>query len=373
MPKGEKGSARPFLRGDIWYIRYRVPGESKERWESSKSTDKNVALRLLNQRRSEIDKRQITSSTATVSDLLDMFLADQRRHKRKAYKVTESYVRNHLKPAFGKIKADSLTSGHIDRFIDMKQRQEFANASINRYLAALRRAFTLGMEALPPIVSTVPKISELEENNVREGFLDHPDYVRLREELPDHQRLVLVIGYHLGMRRGEILALRWDQVDWNTNLIRLEKKQTKGNDARVAPLYGELRAWLDMAYAFRGECKFIISWKGQRVGDLKRAWAAARERAGVPALLIHDLRRTAIRNMIRAGIGEKQAMLISGHRTRSVFDRYNIIDERDIATAGQKMARYLDQLNEVGSTECSKSDSKPKTAFENTANRIIVQ
>ena len=78
---------------------------------------------------------------------------------------------------------------------------------------------------------------------MREGFLEHEQYVALRNELPDHQRLILVIGYHFGMRRGEILNLRWDQVDWDANIIRLEKRQTKGKKARVAPLYGEF-AWL---------------------------------------------------------------------------------------------------------------------------------
>jgi integrase len=80
-----------------------------------------------------------------------------------------------------------------------------------------------------------------EEDNVREGFLEHDRYIILRDELPDHQRLILVIGYHLGMRRGEILNLRWDQVDWTENLIRLEKRQTKSKKSGIAPLYGELR------------------------------------------------------------------------------------------------------------------------------------
>ena len=88
---------------------------------------------------------------------------------------------------------------------------------------------------MPPLVLKSPGIEKLQQNNVREGFLEHEQYVLLRNELPDHQRLVLIIGYHLGMRRGEILQLRWDQVDWNANLIRLEKRQTKGKQARVRP------------------------------------------------------------------------------------------------------------------------------------------
>src|SRR5947209_8467087 len=128
-----------------------------------------------------------------------------------------------------------------------------ANASINRWLESLHRAFTLGYENKPRLVGEIPKFPMLDESdNVREGLLAHEDYAKLRDELPAHQKPLLVIGYHLGMRSGEILSLRWDQVDWNANLIRLEKRQTTTKQARNAPLYGELRAFLEMAYADPG-------------------------------------------------------------------------------------------------------------------------
>src|SRR5713226_8299175 len=287
MPKGERGTAKPYLRGKIWWIKFYVPGEAQPRYESAKSTSKNDAIRLLNQRRSEIDNRQVSSANATVGDLLSLYLADQRKQGRHSYKQAEGYVRLHLGPAFGKIKASGITTQTIDRFIEQKQIAEYANATINRWLEALRRAYTLGTSALPPLVYAAPKIEMLQEDNVREGFLEHEQYLTFRGELPDHQRLILVIGYHLGMRRGEILKLRWDQVDWKENLIRLEKKQTKGKQARVAPLYGELRAWLEMAYAARqNACAFIVSWKGAGISEVKTAWNKARERAKLRSLLV---------------------------------------------------------------------------------------
>lgn len=351
MPRGERGSARPYLRGKIWWIRYSVPGEADERRESSGSKNKQDAVRLLNKRRKEIDDRQVTSTDATIFDLLRLYLEDYKRQGRSSYKQADGYVRLHLEPAFGRIKAAALTTKLLRAFIDQKQSQGYANSTINRWLEALRHSYELGLRELPPLVYVAPPIAELmldENGNVREGFLEHAQYIAVRDQLPDHQKLILVIGYHLGMRRGEILNLRWDQVDWEANLIRLEKRQTKGKQARVAPLYGELRAWLDTAYAGRQtESAFIVSWKGQGIVEVKTAWNKARERAGVPGLLIHDLRRTAVRNMIRAGISEKRAMLISGHRTRSMFDRYDITDERDIQADGEKLARYLEQKSRL--------------------------
>ncbi len=348
MPRGERGTARPYLRGKIWWIKYYVPGEEKPRYESSKSTDKKEAQRLLNQRRSEIDRRRISSSKAVTRDLLQLYLADQKKHARNSWKQAEGYVRLHLAPALGNVRASEVTSSMIDHFIEQKQRAAYANATINRWLEALKRAYILGMSATPPLVYSAPKFQFLEEDNVREGFLEHDQYLALRRELPDHQRIVLEIGYHLGMRRGEILSLRWDQIDWSENLIRLERRQTKNKRGRWAPMYGELRACLDMAYSARcPDCPFVVVWCGQGIVQSKTAWNKARMRAGVPDLLVHDLRRTAVRNMVRAGIPEKQAMLISGHRTRSIFDRYDITDERDIRAAGQKLEKYLVQKEAV--------------------------
>lgn len=225
------------------------------------------------------------------------------------------------------------------------------------------------MQELPPLVYVAPDIKALtldESGNVREGFLEHEQYVVLRNELPDHQRLILVIGYHLGMRRGEILNLRWDQIDWHDNLIRLEKRQTKGKQARVAPLYGELRAWLEMAHAARpANCLFIAAWKGEGIKEVKTAWKKARERAGVPEVHIHDLRRTAARNMVRAGVPEKQVMSIVGWKTRAMLDRYNITDDRDIQLAGEKVARYLAEKAESGKVRTKvRTGPEPVDLFE---------
>lgn len=109
----------------------------------------------------------------------------------------------------------------------------------------------------------------------------------------------------------------------------------------MAPLYGDLRAWLEAAYTARPPgCETIIAYRGASVSETKTAWNSARVRAGVPAALVHDLRRAAVRNMLAAGLSEKMAMMISGHKTRSMIDRYQIIDERDIELAGQKLAAY---------------------------------
>ena len=251
---------------------------------------------------------------------------------------TQGHIKNHLGPALGKYKAQDVSSAAIKRYIDRRQSEKAADATINRELSTLRKAYQLAYDAKPRLVPEVLKFKKLSEaDNVREGFFEHEQYLKMRE-LPFHQQLILVIGYHLGLRRAEILSLRWDQVDWQANLLRLSPKTTKTKKSRNAPLYGELRSFLEVAPR---DCPYLVSYEGRRISEIKRAWNTARKAAGLPKLLVHDLRRTAIRNMVRAGIPEKTAMLISGHKTRSVFDRYNIIGERDIIAAGKSMETYL--------------------------------
>jgi integrase len=359
MPRGERNTSRPYLRGKIWWIRYSVRGAEKT--ESSHSKDKNVAIRLLNLRR--VQAPSISVVNATVNDLLNLYLADKEKNKSQVAQA-DGYVRLHLGPAFGKLAADDVTTERIDRFILQKQ-VKYQNGTINRWLAALKRAYTLGRKHKPRMAEAdaLPEIEMLDEtDDIRQGYLTYEEYIAIRNELPDHLRMVLVIGYHLGFRRGEILNLRWEQVEFRAGVIRLEIQQTKGNQARTAPIYGELKTWLSAAFAIRDpECPYVVSLKGHGISETKTAWTSAAVRAGCPGKLIHDLRRTAVRNMVRAGVSEKRAMVISGHRTRAMFDRYDITSDRDVQADGEMMAAYTKKLK-VAATPGKKVRAKVRAA-----------
>ena len=167
---------------------------------------------------------------------------------------------------------------------------------------------------------------------------------------------MLIFAYYTGCRRGEILSLMWVQVDLDERIIRLEPGTTKNDEARHLPLFGELYEVIRMQKLIRDaycpDCPWVFfrldrNGHAKPIRDFKRSWQTACEAAGLANAggkaerLFHDLRRTGVRNLIRAGVPTKVAMLISGHKTVSVFERYNIIDERDLREAARKLDSYL--------------------------------
>ena len=225
------------------------------------------------------------------------------------------------------------------------------NATTNRELAIVRRAFSLAAKCDPPKVARIPSVQLLKENNVRTGFLEYEQYRALRDELPTAIRRLFVVAYHIGGRRGELSSIQWPQVDFAAGQIRLHGTDTKNKEGRTLPIYGEMRDWLTVAKEIRDQKHPTCPWvfydeKGARLYWFYEEWRAACERAGISGLLFHDLRRSAVRNMERAGIPRKVAMAISGHKTESIYRRYDIVAHRDLTDAAFRLERYFGTLKE---------------------------
>ena len=86
-------------------------------------------------------------------------------------------------------------------------------------------------------------------------------------------------------------------------------------------------------------CPWVFHRDGKRIHDYRNAWASAVAAAAIPGRIPHDFRRTAVRNLVRAGVPENTAMMLTGHKTRSVFDRYDIVDEDDLRDAVQRLGK----------------------------------
>jgi integrase len=248
----------------------------------------------------------------------------------------------------------AITTPAVRSYIEKRQREGAKNGTINRELDVLKRMFSLAMVAEKLLRR--PHIPMLEEDNVRTGFFSEIDFLALHDALPEYLGPIVTFAYTYGWRKGEILGLTWDRVDFVAGTVRLDPGSTKNREGRTVVLTEELRSLLvdqwEAARAIVSRRQFdptprevaeAIPWvfhrKGQPIRDFRHAWTTACKRAGLVGRIPHDFRRTAIRNMVRAGISERVAMTISGHKTRSVFDRYDIVSEGDLREAAKRLGR----------------------------------
>jgi integrase len=146
---------------------------------------------------------------------------------------------------------------------------------------------------------------------------------------------MLGLGYNFGFRKGELLSLRVSDCDILAETIRL--RTSKNGDPRTVPLTAETSALLARCIAGKGSDDPVFTRNGKAVSDFRGTWDAITKAAGCTGLLFHDLRRSAVRNMVRRGVQENVAMRISGHETSSVFQRYNIVSDKDLADAAKKI------------------------------------
>jgi len=340
-----QGKGCIYRRGKIWWVKITVDRETV--YESTESTVRDDAVQLLRLRQGELAANAVPSwlkPSVTVGKVLALVPKDLKAYQRKDVKNVERQIRLHLDPVFGQVPVKRLSTAKIQDYIEKRVEAGAAPATINRELSTLIRGLRLALQQDPPLIGREFKIRKLKEDNIRQGYLSEDQYVALRKELPDYQQLALVIAYHVGIRRGELLNIKWSQVDLDGGKMLLRGSQTKTGHARVLPIYGEMGAWLSFARAERDlKCpdqEFVITKRCKRVEWFYAAWRTACAAVGLHGLLFHDLRRTAVRNMLDAGIDEKTVMLITGHRTRNMIDRYNIRGEKDVLAAGQKLDEF---------------------------------
>ena len=183
----------------------------------------------------------------------------------------------------------------------------------------------------------------LEENGPRQGFFEHAEYTAVRQQLPAPYQDVLDFAYYSGWRKREILDLRWDEVDEPGGVVRLSPQRSKTRVGRVLPISPPFAAVLARRRATRRAAESQVFHRDAvTVPAWRTAWPEACRQAGVPGRLLHDCRRTTARNLVRAGVHERVAMQLTGHKTRAVFDRYNIVQEAELHDAGARLLAYLE-------------------------------
>ena len=326
--------SRPHTRS-LW-IQYFKAGKPIR--ESTRTADFAQAARFLRQRLAEIEPNPAESPR--IEQLAEDLFRDYRINEHRSGDVQARW-RLHLKPFLGSIPAAQLDSRILDRYIDTRREEHASNATINRELACLKRMYRIAYLATPPRVSRVPYFPRLKENNARQGFVTPEQFANLVVNCNDlWLRAILETAYRYGWRVSELLNLRVGQVDLVARTIRLEPGTTKNREGREVTIEsGVLLHLLRQCVEGKRPEDYVFTRGNKPIRDFRKSWENLCTASGVPALLFHDLRRTAARNLRAAGVPEEIIMRIAGWKTSSVFKRYAIVDQKDIRAALQQLER----------------------------------
>ena len=352
-----KGQGLIYQRGVTWWIQYYVRG--KRYRETSGSTNRADAVRLLKRRMAEAGSGRPFGhdvEKTTLADLAAMVVNDYQANGQDSRPIRAPL--GHLLRHFGRdCRAIDLTSDRLTAYVANRQQAGAANATINRSLAALRRAFSLAMQAGK--VAQRPHFPMLREDNRRKGFFEHDAYLALIERLPEELRPVIQTAYISGWRiTSEILTRQKHHVDLDAGWLRLEPGESKNGEGRMFPLTPELREvlerQLEQTRSFEVATGQIVPWlfhrDGKPIRTFRRSWLTACRSVGLPRHIPHDFRRTAVRNLERAGVPRSAAMAMVGHRTESIYRRYAIADESMLRDGANRLAalHQIDKLKKSG-------------------------
>jgi len=339
-----RGQGRVYLRGTTWWISYSKRGH--EFRESAHTTDGAKADKFLSRRLKEREKPTFVGpkeEKLTLDDLEAKILADYRKHNRRsACNVTHCLKRVRKYFAFDSLV--DITTPRIDLYQQARLSEKAARATVNREMAILRHGFKLLLEA--KALSEAPVIKLLEDENVRQGFIEVGDFYKVIDNLfrTVHPAVkdVLEFLYHSGWRSKEVTKLEWQDVDVEGGMVRLRRENNKIKKVRMLPLIGELQNIIARRLTERRmDCPFVFHRSGKPVKSFRKAWETACETIGQPDLVPHDMRRSATRNFRKAGLSENEGMAMTGHKTNSIYRRYDIIDEEDMKQSMEKVQEFL--------------------------------
>jgi integrase len=374
MKRSARGMGRVFLRpgSAFFWIQYNVSGKRKR--ESSGSTKRPDAVALLKLRQQEAGagRPHEDAIKVTLSDLRALIEADYTLQQRRSGKRL-AQLWHHVAAHFGDNEpAVKITSARLSAYVTARLEAGAARGTIKNECNALRRAFRLAQRIGTLLANEVPIFPTIKTSDARKGFFEREDHERVRAALPPDEGDVAEFLFWTGWRTSEAKGLQWSDVDEAAGIIRIET--TKSGEPRTLP-YSVLPALADLIAHRRAVTDTVQRKRGMKVNSVfhrngapilhfRRSWATAcidarlghevrepdvLDGAGavvkrgrlvrkVALRVPHDYRRSAARNLSRAGVPEGVIMKLCGWRTRSVFDRYRIVAERDLAEGLAKLA-----------------------------------
>lgn len=308
-----------------WYLRYEDPITGKGKKKVTSSRTKREAFeraRQLEKKLEDIEYGIVRTKRIPLSEIIEDRLQRNRLHNRSWKR--DMRVARYLNKYFRDMLCDIITPDKINGYIESRL-VAVQPATVNRELAFLRSVFNYALDN--DKVKRVPRIKLLPEDNKRDRTLSEYEYERLLFGAADHLKPILITAWETGMRRGEILPLKWSLINLNRGIITLHSSMTKTRKSRIVPISPTLSRTLNKIPKIS---EYVFTYKGKRLHDIRKSFATACEIAEIEDFRFHDIRHCFIVRKRREGFNDREVMKITGHRTLKMLERYDTITENDI-------------------------------------------
>jgi integrase len=356
--KRKDGSLHPSR---YLYLQFYVGKEQKRINTKTNNPEQAYKQMLDNRRRTDDGERVLPSEASKIryEDLIQNLMAYYREHHpaslrtRKTDGGTEETFdgKDNLDEFFGGMPITQITAKKIQDYIKKYTKMGYSGATVRRQLSRLQSAFVRTKDLDQITNNHIPSFRLPKDSKAREGFLDLEDFEKFRKAMPEHLRPVVLYLYFTGSRMGEVEQITWGMVSKDCKEIIIPGRITKTDDGRTVPLVGPLE---EIATMLREERKGSPKPHDTvfNLTNFRRVWNRTCHRLGLgvydestqnrkySGLHPHDFRRSAARNLIKAGVPRSTAMLITGHKTEAIFERYNIKDTSDAEAALIKVGNF---------------------------------
>jgi integrase len=339
--RGRYGAGRVYLRGATWWLQYYHNGQQIR--ESSGSDKQSVAEAQLHEKMVDAQNGAIAPKKQTYEQMRDALYDDYEAQGNKSLFHRKDGTR-YLGPVpaldafFKEWRADQITDTAMNDFIRERRAAGASNSNINHALRLLRRMFRLQVEKKNFSLNFLPRFPLLKKDAPRRDFLTPQQFKKVASFLPSTVRPLAVVAFNSGARRGELLKLRWADVNLSEGFMTFH--DTKNGEDRDVPIIGEARQALESLRAVHPDSEFVFVRKtGERLKDFRNAWKAATAKAELAGYKFHGMRRGMATRLLDRGIDSQTARMITGHKDAATFEQYRQLQRAAILQAARKMER----------------------------------
>ena len=347
-------------RKDGWYVQFPVLDDGKvlslargasgaklKRWKTG-TPNKTMAKQQEALIKTELMKGTMKIERVkcvTFTQWAEAYLQLEEVKRLRSYRDRVTAIRGRLIPFLGSKPLDEISPSDVEAFRTQRtlpNGQSPSLSTVNYDHAILKHCLSLAAKRRLVVTNPAKLVPLPCPENERDRILSPNEWERLFAAAAGHLKPILLVAYQLGMRQGEILNLTWDQVDFNRQLIKLRRIDTKTKDSRDIPMTPAVIEELQRLNKVRQlHCSSVFLYDGHSIQRIKRGFEGACKRAGIEDFRFHDLRHCAATNLRRAGVDTITAMKIIGHKSEKMHRRYNSVSDTDLSQATQKLNCYL--------------------------------